>query len=52
MTYYSLDTAQMFQAAVHVAVLEVVDGITKATGSRSLTELERKPLLRAMSRGS
>jgi hypothetical protein len=51
-TYYSQDTAEMFRAAVHVAVLDVVDGITNATGSRALTELERKPLLRAMSRGS
>jgi hypothetical protein len=49
-TYYSLDTARMFQAAVHVAVLEVMDTITEAGGLRALSELERKPTLREMQR--
>ncbi len=45
-TYYSIDTALMFQKAVHSAVLQVVDEMTKAQGIRSLTELERKPILK------
>lgn len=49
-TYYSLDTARMFQAAVHVAVLEVMDSVTETGGLRALSELERKPTLREMQR--
>ena len=44
-TYYRLDTALMFQESVHSAVLEVLDNRTKTQGLRSLTELERKPIL-------
>lgn len=45
-TYYKIDTALMFQSAVHDAVLEVVDGLGRAKGLRALTELERKPTMR------
>ncbi len=45
-TYYQIDTALMFQSAIHAAVLEVVDEMTTAKGVRALTELERKPILR------
>ena len=45
-TYYRIDTALMFQEAVHRAVLEVVDRLTEAQGLRRLTDLERKPILR------
>jgi len=45
-TYFRLDTAGMFQAAAHAAVLEVVDGVTSAKGIRALTESERKPIMR------
>lgn len=45
-TYYQIDTALMFQTAVHSAVMEVVDDLTKAKGIRALTELERRPILR------
>lgn len=45
-TYYRIDTALMFQSAVHGAVLEIVDKMTTAKGLRALTELERKPILR------
>lgn len=45
-TYYKIDTALMFQEAVHKSVLEAVDGMTNAKGIRALTELERKPILR------
>lgn len=44
-TYWNLDTTHMFQEAVRIAVLEVVDGITSAKGVRALSELERKPTL-------
>lgn len=44
-TYYRLDTALMFQESVHAAVLEVLDQKTKTEGLRSLSELERKPIL-------
>jgi hypothetical protein len=46
LTYYRLDTAQMFQKAVQAAVMEVVDEITSAKGVRALSELERKPVMR------
>lgn len=44
-TYYDIDTALMFQEAVHSAVLEIIDNTTKATGLRALSENERKPIL-------
>jgi hypothetical protein len=45
-TFYSMDTALMFQQAVHNAVLEVVDGMTANRGVRALTEAERKPIMK------
>lgn len=45
-TYYRLDTAGMFHAAVHQAMLDVIDGVTSAKGVRALTEGERKPVMR------
>ena len=45
-TYYQVDTALMFESAVHSAVLQVVDEMIKAKGLRALSELERKPILR------
>lgn len=45
-TYYKIDTALMFQCSVHAAVLEVIDELTKSSGIPSLSELERKPILR------
>ncbi len=45
-TYYKMDTALMFQEAIHRSVLDVLDGMTEAKGLRALTELERKPILR------
>jgi len=49
-TYFRLDTAMMFQEAVHAAVMEVVDGTTKAQGLRMLTDDERKPILKDLFR--
>ena len=43
-TYFRHDTGLMFQGSISSAVLEVIDGITKAKGLRTLTELERKPI--------
>ena len=51
-TYYKLDTALMFQESVHAAVLEILDGATKAKGLRALSEMDRKPILTGLfSRG-
>jgi hypothetical protein len=49
-TYYQMDTALMFQEAVHAAVMEVVDQFSKAQGLRILSPLERKPILREFAR--
>lgn len=48
MTYYRIDTALMFQEAVHAAVIEVLDQITAGNGLRALSEWERKPILKQM----
>lgn len=47
-TYYQLDTTQMFQESIHCAVMEVLDQTTQASGLRSLSELERKPIMQDM----
>ena len=46
LTYYKIDTALMFQSVAHGAVMEALDGITQAKGLRSLSESERKPVMR------
>ncbi len=46
-TYYAIDTALMFQQAVHNAVLEVMDCMTANKGIRALSEAERKPIMKA-----
>ncbi len=51
-TYYSMDTALMFQEAVHRAVLEVIDCMTADKGVRSLTEAERKPIMKRFAAGA
>lgn len=45
-TYYSLDTALMFQEAVHNAVLEVLDCMTTNSGVRGPSDNERKPVMK------
>jgi hypothetical protein len=45
-TYYKIDTALMFQSAVHAAVMQVVDAITQGQGIRALSEEQRKPIMR------
>jgi len=44
-TYYQLDTTAMFQESIHHAVLEVFEKIIQTSGLRSLSELERKPIM-------
>jgi hypothetical protein len=44
-TYYSIDTALMFQSAIHSTVLEIIDEISTSRGIRLLSEVERKPTL-------
>jgi hypothetical protein len=46
LTYYRIDTSEMFQQAVQMAVHEVIDRMTTAQGVRALTEMERKPVMR------
>lgn len=46
-SYYKIDTAHMYQAAIHAAVVEAVDQITSENGVRGLTELERKPVMQS-----
>lgn len=45
-SYYHHDAATMFYTAVHQAVIEVVDEMTKAKGLRTLAADERRPSLR------
>lgn len=45
-TYYKIDTGSMFMTYAQNSVLSVIDNITKDQGVRSLTEAERKPILR------
>jgi hypothetical protein len=45
-TFYAMDTAFMFQKAVHQAIQEVIECMTANKGVRALTEAERKPAMR------
>jgi len=45
-TYYKIDTAVMFHAMVHGALLECIDGVTNAKGIRALSDAERKPIMK------
>jgi len=45
-TFYRIDTMEMFQTAVHNAVLEVIDTMTAEKGIRALSESDRKPIMR------
>ena len=45
-TYYSIDTASMFMTAVQQAILRVLDNLTTEQGLKSLTEDQRKPIMR------
>lgn len=45
-TYYSLDTALMFQESVRRAVNEVIEGVLSARGLRVLTDEQKRPTIR------
>ena len=45
-SYYRLDSMEMFQKAVHNAVLEVIDTMTAEKGIRALSDTDRKPIMR------
>lgn len=45
MTYYQMDTEQMFNGFIHSHVLAAVDAIVEQKGLRGLTEEQRKPIL-------
>lgn len=45
-TYYKQDTGSMFMSYAQTSVLKVIDDITKEKGVRSLSEEERKPVMR------
>lgn len=47
-TYYKVDTRLMFQDAIHSAVLEVLDGLTKANGLRPIEGPARQPTLQKL----
>jgi len=42
-SYYQLDTATLFQSAVHDSILKAIDEVSKDKGIRLLTEFERQP---------
>lgn len=44
-TLYQQDTTRMFQKAVHNAIINVIDEITKTQGLKVLSEGERKPIM-------
>jgi len=44
-TYYKIDTASMFMTYCQQAVLTVIERITDGSGTRALTEDEKKPIL-------
>jgi len=49
-TYYSLDTALMFQESVRRAVNDVIDGLLAGQGLRALSEDQKKPTIRDLAR--
>jgi hypothetical protein len=46
LTYYNIDTAQMFHSVVHASVTAALDSVLQARGMRAMTEAERKPVAR------
>ena len=46
LTYYQVDTMNMFQSVVHQAVLSVVDEMTQVQGAIRIDDMSRKPVMR------
>lgn len=49
-TYHSMDTAVMFQESVRRAVNEVIDGLVSSQGLRALSEAQKTPTIRDLTR--
>ena len=49
-TFYSLDTALMFQESIRRAVNDVIDGLLDEKGLRALSDEMKKPTIRDLSR--
>lgn len=49
-TFYRIDTAYMFHEAVHGALMEVIDKVCDEKGIPRLSESERRPIHRELSR--
>lgn len=49
-TYYSLDTALMFQESIRRAVNDVIDGLLSEQGLRALSEEQKRPTIRDLAR--
>ncbi len=49
-TYYSLDTALMFQESIRRAVNDVIDGLLDEKGLRALSEDQKRPSIRDLAR--
>lgn len=47
-TYYRVDSALLFQSAVHSCVLEVLEELITIQGARPLSEFDRKPVMREL----
>jgi len=45
-TYYKVDTGLMFQTVTHSAVTEALDKMLSGIGSKALSDVERKPVMR------
>ena len=50
LTFYRIDTAQMFQQAAHQSVMDAIDQLTKTSGIAPLSEAERKPVMHELFR--
>lgn len=50
LTFYKIDTALMFQQAVHQSLLEAIDHSTNAKGLAPISEAERKPVMHELFR--
>ena len=49
MTFYRLDLVHAYQGAVHSALLETIDEVTKGEkGFRPMSEEERKPIMKSL----
>ncbi len=50
LTFYKIDTGQMFHQVVHQSLMESIDQMTTAAGIAPLSEAERKPVMHELFR--